>query len=52
MDKEIIIPEEEQTDKAGNEPVIENDKKTSEEEKNKERSFKEGLSNNSDTEKK
>lgn len=50
MDKEIIIPEEEQTDKAGNEPIIVNDKKTSEEEK--EKGFKEGLSNNSDTEKK
>ena len=52
MDKKIIIPEEEQTDKTGNEPVIVNVKKTSEEETEKERSFKEGLADNSLTEKK
>ncbi|MCY7292379.1 MAG: hypothetical protein LH615_09380 [Ferruginibacter sp.] len=49
MDKNIIIPEEEQTDNKGNEPVVLNDSKKTEEENEKERSFKEGLANNSDT---
>ncbi len=52
MDKQVIIPAEEETDKIGNEPVVVNEAKKSEEELEKERSFKEGLANNSDTEKK
>ena len=52
MDKSIVIPEEELTDNKGNEPVVVNDSKKTQEETEKERSFKEGLSNNSDTESK
>jgi len=51
MDKDIIIPKEEQTDNKGNEPVVENNSKKNEAEVEKERSYKEGLANNSDTEK-
>ncbi len=52
MDKQAVIPEEEQTDNKGNEPVVVNDTKKSEEEIEKERGFKEGLADNSNTDNK
>ena len=52
METNKNIAPEEKTDKKGNEPTIENISKKAAEEKDKERGFKEGLANNSDTEKK
>ena len=52
METNKNIAPEEKTDKKGNEPTIENISKKAAEETDKERGFKEGLANNSDTEKK